>query len=248
MSTEPYALIPLSQNPVIAKFDDLDDVQSWLAIDMTLIHNVFIRGLNSIWRNAPLVKPADVNAFAGYCLTCTAFIHYHHHGEESLIFPFLQTKLDMGHNLEQHRAFQEGMDAFESYIKNVEGKKEEYDGAKARHLLEAFAGPLIQHLHDEIPTISPERMKAFDDDKEGLRGMVKKFEEHLKAQPDKLAVFPFAATHHVHKEAPNWPPAPALIMWFAKNIAPWRHPRQALYWKFSPFTTNGEPQTLYGTA
>ncbi|KDR77180.1 hypothetical protein GALMADRAFT_1327590 [Galerina marginata CBS 339.88] len=238
ISSEHYALIPLPTNPVLTSLEE--DPQALFATDMALIHNVFIRGLNSMWRNAPLVKPGDEYGFAGYCLACIDAIHGHHHGEELFIFPFLQTKLNMAHNLEQHEAFHASMDAFQDYMKKVQLKKEPYDGAKARELVEAFANDLSQHLHDEIDTISPECMKAFDDDKEGMDKMLKALEQHIKAQPGKLTVFPFVVTHHNPKEAPRWPPAPAAIKWFARNIAPWRHPS---YWKFSPFTTSGVPQT-----
>jgi len=36
----------------------MDDIQENLHIDMALVHNMFIRGLNSIWTNAPLVEEA----------------------------------------------------------------------------------------------------------------------------------------------------------------------------------------------
>ena len=146
---EPWALI--SALPSVPFTQTLNsDIQGLFAADMSLVHNVFIRGLNSIWRNAPLVKPKDIGAFAGYSITCINTLHQHHHGEEKFIFPFLQTKLDMAHNLEQHEGFQAGMDAFEEYMKKVQSKKEAFDGEKTRELLKAFADPLVQHLHEEV--------------------------------------------------------------------------------------------------
>jgi hypothetical protein len=68
-------------------------------------------------------------------------------------------------------------------------------------------------------------------------------EGHIKAEMGLLTVFPFVMTHHDQKVAPNWvriqstqpdsygvftflqPPAPAHIVWFAKNVAPWWHRR-----------------------
>ena len=146
---EPWALI--SALPSIPFVQDLDsDILGLFAADMSLVHNVFIRALNSMWRNAPLVKPKDVGAFAGYSITCIQTIHQHHHGEEAYIFPYLQTKLDMAHNLEQHEGFQTGMDAFEDYMKKVQSKEEAFDAEKTRDLLKAFADPLVQHLHEEV--------------------------------------------------------------------------------------------------
>ncbi|KAF8902578.1 hypothetical protein CPB84DRAFT_1678772 [Gymnopilus junonius] len=242
-SSDRYPLIPLAINPLLQSIDD--DPQNLFVVDMTLIHNAFIRGVNSIWRNAPLVKPADARSFAGYCLTLLEAIHGHHSGEEAFIFPFLATKLDMGHNLEQHEAFHGPIEEFKAYMESVQAEKETYDGERARGLVEAFGQLLVTHLHDEIPTISPERMKAFDDDKAGLKKMMEDLQEHIKTRPGKMTVFPFVMCHHNIKEAPNWPPAPTAIKWFARNIAPYFH---YSYWKFSPFTPHGVPQTLYGTA
>ena len=144
----PYPLISLPTVPFFAVATD--GVAANMSCDMALIHNVFIRGMNSIWRNAPLVKPGDEIAFAGYCLCCMTLIHDHHHGEETILFPFFQTKLDMSHNVEQHESFHAGMDAFEQYMNQVFNRKDKYDGEKTRALLKAFADPLVQHLHDEV--------------------------------------------------------------------------------------------------
>jgi len=144
----PYPLISLSTVPFLAHVTD--DLAAYLSDDMVLVHNVFIRAINSIWRNAPLVKPADEVAFAGYSLCCLSAIHAHHHAEEMFLFPFFQTKLDMSHNLEQHESFHAGMDTFQQYMNNVFEKKDKYDGEKTRALLKAFADPLVQHLHEEV--------------------------------------------------------------------------------------------------
>lgn len=127
-----------------------EDQTTTFAIDMSLIHNVFIRALNSIYHAAPIIKNKDKTAFAGYCLTFAELVHEHHHTEEEIIFPVLQGKIDMDHNLEQHATFATQITAFEDYMKNVQGKKEEYDAEKVIDLLEAFGDHLVEHLHDEV--------------------------------------------------------------------------------------------------
>ena len=144
----PYPLISLPTVPFLAVLSD--DVAAHLSTDMALVHNVFIRAMNSIWRNAPLVEPGDEIAFAGYSLCCLSAIHAHHHGEETFLFPFFQTKLDMSDNVEQHESFHAGMDTFEQYMNHVFNKEDKYDGEKTRVLLKAFADPLVQHLHEEV--------------------------------------------------------------------------------------------------
>lgn len=117
---------------------------------MCLVHNIMIRAFNALWINAPLVVAADEAAYVGYGLACLATVHIHHHGEETITFPRLQGKLDMTPNIDQHAAFHEPMDALKDYFTRVSKKKEKYDAVKTRQLLEAFAGPIVQHLTDEV--------------------------------------------------------------------------------------------------
>jgi hypothetical protein len=139
-------------------------------VNMIYIHNVYIRALNSIYSKATVVKPEDVNAFVGYCLTAHQAVYIHHHHEglssfilhalnllliiclfvETIMFPFLSKKLDMSDNVEQHEAFQDGFVAFGGYLNQVRAGKEKFDGEKLKALLVAFADPLVQHLHDEV--------------------------------------------------------------------------------------------------
>lgn len=231
----PYPLISLPTVPFLATVSN--NPAAYLSCDMALIHNVFIRAINSIWRNSILVMPGDEVAFAGYTRCCLAAIHSHHHSEEMFLFPFLQTKLDMSHNLEQHEAFQVGMHPFEQYMTQVFNGEEKYGGEKTRGLLQAFADPLVEHLHEEIPTISEERLRLLD--KKGFQRTLKHLEEHLKNLPGKFTVVPFIMTHHNFEEAPNWPPVPTPVKWLARNITPFWH---YSYWKFSPYTRTGDPQ------
>jgi len=121
---------------------------------MAPTHNVFIHAINSIWRNAPLVKPEDEHAFAGYSLCCLAAVHNHHHSEETFLFPFFQTKLDMTHNIEQHEALHAGMDILEEYMTKFSLGLRDI-GEKTRELLKALADPLMQHLHDDVGFLRP---------------------------------------------------------------------------------------------
>jgi len=227
-----YPLIPLT----FSSDWDFNDNAATLGIQMTLIHNVFIRSLNSIWYHAPLVKKGDEVAFAGYSLSWIKIIHHHHHGEEEIIFPLLQSKFDMSENVEQHAALVKELAAFEDYMKKVFETGEVYDGKKTRQLVEAFGDILVGHLHDEIPTISPERLGQID--KEELDAMVKVHSASVQSQPMTTS-FALVLTHHDFKGFPTWPPMPGPILWIIRNVAYWRH---YSYWKFSPFARNAEPQ------
>ncbi|KAG5645176.1 hypothetical protein DXG03_006801 [Asterophora parasitica] len=153
----------------------------------------------------------------GYALSCAEAIHLHHHGEEAIIFPILSTELDMGHNVEQHEAFTGALAVFEKYMTQVQTRKEEYNAEKTRQLLRVFAEPMVTHLHDEIPTISAERLRVFS--KLKLDTMVKglerlrliwpysncdtNLEKHIRDQPF-FTTMPYTVTHHDFVTYPSW--------------------------------------------
>ena len=82
-------------------------------------------------------------------------MHHHHDAEEAEFFPTIEKisgiKGLMEHNVEQHRAFTLGFDVFYQYAKTCAPKN--FNGAKVKSLVEAFAEPLTRHLHDEIETL-----------------------------------------------------------------------------------------------
>ncbi|KAF8153177.1 hypothetical protein B0H34DRAFT_800413 [Crassisporium funariophilum] len=215
---------------------DFQDHVTTFSTEMALIHNVFIRGLNCIWEYAPVVKKGDECAFAGYSLTWAGLVHDHHHGEEDIIFPFLQEKFDMGHNVEQHKEFLQDLATFEEYMTGVFQKKLTYDGEKARQLVEAFGDSMVSHLHEEIPTISPERLGEYD--KVALDKMIKIHDDHIKSQ-SMFTAFSLVATHHDFQGVPSWPPMPAPVIWIIRNVGYWRY---RSYWKFAPYTRYGKAQ------
>ena len=53
---------------------------------MALSHNVFIRGLNSIYLQAPHVQPSDVPDFIEYSKCWVEVLNNHHEMEETGVF------------------------------------------------------------------------------------------------------------------------------------------------------------------
>jgi hemerythrin-like domain-containing protein len=149
---------------------------------MSLAHNGIIRGLNSIYLQAPNI-PRDnkiiIRDFLLYCQFWSESMHHHHDAEEALFFPEIESitnvKGSMEKNIEQHRAFTPGFDAFYEYCKTCSPSK--YDGQKLRGLVQAFADPLVKHLHEEIDTL-----KALDKcDSEKVRQAYRRLEKSLMA-------------------------------------------------------------------
>ena len=64
---------------------------SGTATEMALIHNVIIRGINSIYLQAPNIKlENDIEDFLTYMYSWSLLVHIHHDNEEATMFPLLE--------------------------------------------------------------------------------------------------------------------------------------------------------------
>lgn len=127
------------------------------ASEMALVHNMAIRGLNSIYLQAPHIQAADFKPFAHYIVGWYNLLHVHHSEEEAEFFPDVEKmtgeKGIMDANVEQHHAFHDGMEALNAYALAVISGTKQYDGVKVVSLIDAFGPTLVEHLSDEIPTL-----------------------------------------------------------------------------------------------
>lgn len=159
------------------------DMFDELASEMCHVHNMILRGLNSIYLQAPHITPADEKPFCRYVLGWYNLLHSHHSGEEADFFPTVENMTGvkglMDNNVDQHKAFHDGMDSLKAFADAVVADKEKYDASRLVALIDDFGPALTQHLGDEIPTILSLRQygekmaglpKAFD--KEGEKAMV----------------------------------------------------------------------------
>jgi hemerythrin-like domain-containing protein len=156
----PFALIPSpGRGENLQKLDDA----VFIARDMANAHNGMLRALNSIYQQCMHVKePKDVKDLLLYATFWCDWIHEHHTGEETFLFPQIEeitgVKGLMEVNVAQHHAFMEGLEAFHKYAK--ETKVEEYDGLKLKLLIDRFGGKLTKHLTEEIGTLLS--LKTYD--------------------------------------------------------------------------------------
>ncbi|RPB03030.1 hypothetical protein L873DRAFT_1801107 [Choiromyces venosus 120613-1] len=213
---------------------------------MTLIHNVIIRGMNSIYLQAPHVPVQDVHPFIGYCKAWSEFLHAHHDGEEAISFPSIEKAVGvpglMQLNISQHQQFHDGVTAFDKYIAAV--TPEAFAGQKLNEIIDTFARPLTQHLTDEIPTLVS--LREYGIEKVPITKIVDTEIKHQMGTVNKTTALAFLMTAldvtyegGLHK---NFPPAPAPVLWFFRNAC--TLPCKA-FWKFAPCTTGGKPRELY---
>jgi hypothetical protein len=127
------------------------------ARQMAQIHNTIIRALNSSWNHAPSVKPSTQAAadFLLFNQRLFTTLDHHHKVEDDYMFPAIEKLLGrpgaMEENVKGHQSFAEGLAIFQKYISVT--KSDEFNGTTLRHIIEAFAPELIQHLHDEIASL-----------------------------------------------------------------------------------------------
>ncbi len=122
-------------------------------------HNFLIRGINSIYLQCINVErsPADVPAFVNYAASWSRILHNHHSSEEDWIFPDIEEitgeKGIMDVNVQQHQAFEKGIEGFTMYLNSVKEGKEKYEGAKLRAIIDSFMPRLHEHLVAEITNL-----------------------------------------------------------------------------------------------
>jgi hemerythrin-like domain-containing protein len=132
------------------------------AIEMAAVHNVLIRGLNSIYLQAPHIhQPADIADLLLYISSWGSVVHHHHALEERLFFPVIDALAKekgveenlMNANIDQHHLFEPKFEETLVWVKEVKEGRQKFDAKVLLELIDGFAPVLTQHLHDEIDTL-----------------------------------------------------------------------------------------------
>lgn len=213
----------------------------------SLVHNLFIRGLNASYHQCLGVKPgtADAQDFLVFNQCLWEVIHDHHDQEEEFLFPAVQQISDtnqgwMQSNVKEHAEFHESFDAYRKYV--FETKAEDYDGQTLLDLI-TTCGPLIEkHLHNEIPTM----IELFGSDEKKLRDVWKQLEKRVFATQDNYRHIPLAvgcsdATFELDGQVMPFPPVPFFFPYLLRYVFGRTH---AGSWRFCPSDEFGKPRPL----
>lgn len=100
---------------------------------MALIHNILLRGLNSIYNQALNISfSEDVTDFMIFCDAWSCTMHSHHKTEEEVYFPMLEeqcTKKGVAsRNHDEHETFLRGFGVFDEFVRGVREGEREYGG------------------------------------------------------------------------------------------------------------------------
>ncbi|KAJ6513072.1 hypothetical protein C8R45DRAFT_1088154 [Mycena sanguinolenta] len=236
----PYPFIPLPPG-------DQEDPFDYQAIEMALVHNTFIRGFNAIHAQAKGIKPEQVKPFAFFCMSFFEGVHHHHHVEEACAFPLYNEKLGpnaMDDNVEQHRAFMDGLNDLELYVTEVHAGTAVYNGATVIQKLNSFADDLILHLNEEIATLESSRLRAAMT-KQDLKEIEDKIMEMLVRDTSLVTTLPMALVCHDKSTAPDFPRFPKYLLWATQYGFSWVHNDA---WAFGPCDIYGRLKPGFGNA
>ncbi|OLN85425.1 hypothetical protein CCHL11_07994 [Colletotrichum chlorophyti] len=246
----PYALIP---TPAYQSSQDEKrsepDMFTRVASEMALVHNMIIRGLNSIYLQAPHVAASDTKRFLKYILAWYSLVHVHHSGEEAEFFPTIEKMTEqkglMECNVSQHQEFHDGLGNFKAHVDACIAGKEKYDGAKLVTLIDGFGEVLTKHLGDEISSLL--ELRKFGMEKMGE--LEKRFGEEGEKNMQALGLIsglPFCFSNHdVGYEDgrwASWPPAPRVLVLLVRHVTYRLHQRR---WKFAACDNMGNMKPLY---
>ncbi|EFQ33161.1 hemerythrin HHE cation binding domain-containing protein [Colletotrichum graminicola M1.001] len=221
-----------------------------MAEDMTIIHNLIIRILNTVYLQCVNVEksPDDVRDFVSYAIEWAKMVEEHHHIEEETVFPQIEQLTGvpglMQANVVQHEAFHEGLHAYTGYLDMVQKREEAYSGEKLKGIIDSFMPVLRQHLSDEIGTL----LKLGDYDRD-WDGWFERLIKELLAKSDdpnlKTTTFPLLLTNRDKTFEDGiyawWPGLP----WFVTLMMRWfLIPKHNNWWRFSSCDHRGVPKEL----
>ncbi|PMD48704.1 hypothetical protein L207DRAFT_539882 [Hyaloscypha variabilis F] len=213
---------------------------------MALSHNVIIRGLNSIYRQAPHLKPEDHADFIAYSKCWFEVLDAHHTSEETSLFPEIEAKTGekgiMKKNIEQHHAFLPGLEAYSEYLNSVTATPEIFSGEHLNTIIDSFASTLVEHLSDEIPTLlSLSRFGSKLRFLDGVNTESKKSPLHLSMTGGVPFFFRNLDTEYEDGLWRGWPPIPGLVWWvMQRSFVAWNW----RLWRFASCDAHGKLKEL----
>ncbi|RGP74487.1 hypothetical protein FLONG3_6046 [Fusarium longipes] len=225
------------------------------AAEMTVVHNMLLRGVNAIYLQAVNVAERgtkkDKSDFANFAWSWSEEVLTHHKVEETLIFPEINRIAEvpglMDANIEEHHLFHVGLDEFRAYVDKLRKGEDELDGRKLNGIIDSFMPVLRDHLENEIDTLVGLEKYA---DKCDWGKWFEKVAADLGAQGMKTAtmrneIVPLAMILH-DKTFENglWSDFPPLP-WFAMVIIRWLFVRTHQdWWRFSGCDSTSIPKEL----
>ena len=158
---------------------------------MAFSHNCLLRGLNAIMLQAPHIPPStsptysaqDVRDLLFYVGSWVKTVEWHHHTEETCMFPGIEEFTNEPGIMEgpkgQHEKFTHGLESLLRYAQETKPEDYRWEGADGmKSIIDQFTPSLTKHLYEEIDVfLTLGRL-----DSKGLRAAWDAAEEVAKAK------------------------------------------------------------------
>ncbi|RMZ83398.1 hypothetical protein DV737_g1723, partial [Chaetothyriales sp. CBS 132003] len=239
-----YPLIRTISPHLIPAHVSKDHSAIFCARMMAQMHNTVIRAINSSYNHALSIGLEDAEDFLFFNRQICEMIRHHHATKDEYLYPAIEKLLGkagaMSSNKAGHGGFMQSFKVFEAYVERA--KPAEYIGLTFRHLIEAFAPRLIQHLHDEIPTLTA----AWVLDSGELMKVWKKAEEMATRDAGQrtLACWVLGCQDRSFKldgKACEFPNSPGLVQWLVGKFYGKKHEGA---WRWCPSDLQGRRRLL----
>nr|ANM86612.1 hypothetical protein [Cladonia uncialis subsp. uncialis]AUW30808.1 hypothetical protein [Cladonia uncialis subsp. uncialis] len=159
------------------------------ASHMALVHNVFIRGYNSIYQQAPHIRPADYRDFVGYCLAWHEMVQGHHDSEEEVLFPGIEeatgVKGIMDGEKAEHASLHAGLSSLATYLRACTAQPGSFESSALLAIMDTLAPALATHLANEPPALASLATYAID-----MKDLSDKTAKHSMARTSVVNLLP----------------------------------------------------------
>ncbi|KAF2465510.1 uncharacterized protein BDR25DRAFT_239492 [Lindgomyces ingoldianus] len=218
------------------------------ASHMALLHNAVLRGYNTIYLQAPHVKPEDYPDFVGYCLAWFKFVKSHHDDEEENLFPKVVEVLGKddkeiwGQTHDEHEALLPPLAKFNTYLTSLSSPAD-LNPSTIMSILKEIEEPLNTHFHSEISVIAA---LASSGDAPAAAPIFAAWGKNTvtKAGYADCVPFLFLNFDRTYEDGywKEWPPMPKVIRFLMVRVSAWWHQG---WWRFASCDIDGYPKQLY---
>ncbi|KAG8927458.1 hypothetical protein FRC01_007470 [Tulasnella sp. 417] len=199
---------------------DLNDIYEIQPVRMAILHNIILRGFNSMiyYSGEVTAGTKKYTSFLSYCNQMIRLVHRHHSIEETIFFPWLETKLGegaMGGNIEGHESFRAPLATFGELLEDLRSGKATWDLNTFRKSLYELVELLRPHLEEEIETLRPEKLKDHVPEDE-FRAKEKAAERQIMREASLITNTPILYVNGDSVNGAWFPPIPPPITFLMK--------------------------------
>jgi hypothetical protein len=236
-----WAATPLSLLPTPLHLTNNRDAYTQAATAKTLLTNMLLRALNSIYLQAPNIPAHLYNDFTSYSLAVYQCLSAHHRAEEEFLFPEIERRTGETSMRDQHLLFHPGARAWGKWLASVLTRWNNFSPDTCNRLMDGFLTPLHAHLSDSIVALSS--LSRFGNTLD-IKELSRKESEHVLRRLSKMAEMPaMLCNHDVTFERGKHPldKVPGVSNWLLRHF--YSRSRRS-WWRFATCGRDGRPRRL----